>query len=213
MPVGWAILWRAQNFSAEERTLATALCNELGNALQNARLHQQVRYLASRDGLTGLLNRVHFWSQARQRSRDCDPVCICMLDVDNFKSHNDTYGHEFGDKVLQQFGRLLDRRSQENSGFAARFGGEEFVIFMNCSQPDCLNWVEALLRELAQANFQAGGRLVKVTASAGIAARLPNESLESLVNRADVALYTAKGQGRNRAILWKESDLAEPRKS
>ncbi len=125
-----------------------------------------------------------------------------MVDIDNFKSINDTYGHEAGDRVLRQFAARF-RRNTRSIDLACRFGGEEFVIVMPDSGLEPARQMGERLREcIAAEPFQADGEIwITVTASVGVATLdQPQGSLEALFRRADRALYVAKRSGRNRVV-------------
>ena len=173
-------------------------------------LRQSVNHtmsLAVTDDLTGLYNRRYFdrhlsvmLSKAQEQDRD---MALMILDIDHFKTVNDTHGHDVGDKVLKEFAVRL-KRNIRGVDLACRFGGEEFVVLM----PDTdMRQAEAVAERVREAIAERGfevpdGRPLNVTVSAGVAL---NESLgdtpETLVKRADVALYRAKREGRNRVVF------------
>ena len=169
------------------------------------RLDESVE-LAVTDALTGLHNRrymeTHLAALAEQARAAGRPLSLVLVDIDNFKSINDTYGHEAGDSVLRQFA-VRFRRNTRSIDLACRIGGEEFVIVMPDSglEPACQ--IGERLREcIAAEPFQADGDTrIKVTASVGVATLdQPHGSLEALFKRADQALYVAKRGGRNRVV-------------
>ena len=158
---------------------------------------------ATVDALTGLRNRR--WLDeafARELARADGAgraLCLAMVDVDRFKKFNDEHGHRAGDEVLKGVGRVLRDTSRPND-MAARYGGEEFsVLFPDTPLDDALAAAERLRRAIAACEIlHEGAALPRVTASFGLVQRLPGESLEQLVARADAALYRAKEQGRDR---------------
>jgi diguanylate cyclase (GGDEF)-like protein len=158
---------------------------------------------ATVDVLTGLRNRR--WLDeafARELARADGagrPLCLAMVDVDRFKKFNDAHGHQAGDEVLKGVGRVLRDTSRPND-LVARYGGEEFaVLFPDTPIDDAIAAADRLRRAIAATGFaHDGAALPKVTASFGLAQRLPGEPLEQLVSRADEALYRAKEQGRDR---------------
>jgi diguanylate cyclase (GGDEF)-like protein len=167
-------------------------------------LHEsnRMRYHAEHDGLTGLLNRratVNRLSEEMIRSsREGTPLSVILADVDHFKKINDTYGHLAGDLVLQEVGRLLSStlRSYDCVG---RYGGEEFLMILpNCDMESALVRGEQLRVAVQTARILDGETLLQITASLGVASLLPSHhSTDSLLRAADVALYRAKGNGRN----------------
>jgi two-component system, cell cycle response regulator len=170
------------------------------------RLDQSLE-LAITDPLTGLYNRRFVMAQLAplvQRA-ECggDPVSVMTIDIDHFKHCNDTFGHDVGDRVLQDFAVRLGSNVRP-SDFACRLGGEEFVVIMPRTTGDiaCLA-AERLRRSVCGAPFNAPGvaHPLEITVSIGVAcADAAEETAESLLKRADEALYEAKRTGRNRVI-------------
>ena len=125
---------------------------------------------------------------------------ILMLEIDHFKKVNDTFGHLTGDKVLQELGDIL-KTSIRSDDIAARYGGEEFVgVFPDTSLEDVATLCDDLRERIASAAFQFRGEVIPMTVSIGLSALRPDDSLESLFERADAALYRAKEAGRNRLV-------------
>lgn len=158
--------------------------------------------IAERDFLTGLLNRRAFSEQAnrswRQALRARQPVAVLMLDVDFFKAYNDHYGHGAGDLALQTVARAL--------AVLARYGGEEFIgLWVDVSQASILALAEAIRADVQALalTHQYSAAATEVTLSIGIAYLLAPQpgALEEAQRLADVALYNAKEQGRNRVVL------------
>lgn len=174
---------------------------------QKRDLHEALRrnqLLARLDDLTGLPNRRHAQEllayEERRAHRQQVPPSVCIIDIDHFKVINDTYGHAAGDDVL----RLLAHQAStalRTTDLLARWGGEEFVLLMpETPLPEAAQLIERLRRHLAQPHIWPRAEL-KVTFSAGLASHLTNETMEHTIARADVALYQAKTQGRNRTAL------------
>jgi len=168
--------------------------------LATHRLNLELAWFASRDPLTGLLNRRAFTSsfeQAREDARQAGKaLALMILDLDHFKHINDHYGHAVGDLVLVDFCRRVDRVLSEAVPFA-RIGGEEFaVILRGLKQQEVLSCAERIRDAVAQ---HEGVPLPLYTCSIGIASMAGEvESLEQLIRAADGALYRAKCAGRNR---------------
>jgi two-component system cell cycle response regulator len=159
------------------------------------------------DGLTGLYNRrymeTHLGTLVEQAAQRGKPLTTLVLDIDYFKSVNDTHGHDAGDDVLREFA-LRIRKSIRNIDLACRLGGEEFVIVMPDTDMTVAAAVaERLRRRIAGEPFpiQQGTKLLNVTLSIGIAALSnPDDTAATILKRADLALYRAKRDGRNRVV-------------
>lgn len=171
-----------------------------------ATVERRLQKLVSDDVLTGLANRRRFdealaseWSRA---SRTRKPIGLILLDVDNFKRYNDSYGHQAGDECLRNVAAVLQQNTRRPSDLAARYGGEEFaVIVADMNAEGVLQLAETMRRALeALALPHALSPLNVVTISAGVAVLIPNSgwSARDLVRMADQALYRAKDGGRNR---------------
>ncbi|MBU6474773.1 MAG: GGDEF domain-containing protein [Alphaproteobacteria bacterium] len=164
-----------------------------------------VRKEALTDGLTGLSNRKAFDKQIRDWIDDADAgggkLCLVMIDIDHFKSFNDTYGHQVGDQVLRLVARTLVD-GIKGGDFAARFGGEEFAIILPNTPLSGAERVADSLRRAVEnkevVNKSNNKSLGRITFSGGIAEYVQGESIASLIDRADAALYAAKHSGRNR---------------
>lgn len=172
-------------------------------ALRAAALHAEVERLASTDALTGLANRRVFQeSLARELAlavRRGEPCSLVVLDVDHFKAVNDTHGHQAGDEVLRQVGRVLHEAAR-GTDVPARYGGEEFAVVL----PSCSPAEAFVVAERLRAGVAAGGGPVPVTVSAGVAS-FPLDAADpaGLVGAADHALYRAKRAGRDRSMRYR----------
>jgi diguanylate cyclase (GGDEF)-like protein len=181
-------------------------------------LNRKLEALSTTDGLTGIANRRRFdekltseWSRAARLGQ---PLAVAMLDVDWFKKYNDYYGHQRGDECLQSIAELLAANISRTEDLVARYGGEEFVFIASGTAGDiALNmaWkICTALQTLALPHEMSG--FGSVTASIGVAAIVPEEGLipDILLKAADEALYRAKEQGRNRAVLhrWPVSNYS-----
>jgi two-component system cell cycle response regulator len=163
--------------------------------------------MAITDVLTGLHNRrymeTHLATLTEQAAAKRKPLTLMMLDIDYFKSINDTHGHDAGDDVLREFAVRI-RKSIRGIDLACRLGGEEFVVVMPETDISIAAMVaERLRRSIANDPFaiEGGGKKVDVTISIGLAGlEGPNESARELLKRADQALYQAKRDGRNRVV-------------
>lgn len=159
---------------------------------------------ANRDFLTGLYNRRYFFatmqSYFEKALRESEKFAIAMIDIDHFKKINDSYGHDTGDKVINAVADVL-RANTSQEDMVARFGGEEFcVILKNITPSRALDVFENLRTKIEACGVSASdGSTVHFTASIGVLLT-PEETLEESINQADMLLYSAKQQGRNRVV-------------
>ncbi len=167
-------------------------------------LENEMRQLASIDSLTGLLNRRLFLSQAQQYAqfakRELVPFSVILMDLDDFKLINDTFGHDCGDLVLKSIGETINSTLRE-SDFAGRYGGEEFVFLLPNTKKDAAkHFIDRLQRRIHKSPVYFDGAEVEVTASIGVVDYIPglNSDLRTLLHLADQAMYKAKRTGKNR---------------
>ncbi len=172
-----------------------------------AKLTAELDYIsavAHEDYLTGALNR-RGMDEALEREfsradRHQAPISLAMMDIDHFKKLNDTHGHATGDTALQHLAKIV-RSVLRTTDVIARFGGEEFLIILpGTSLEDGILIMTRTQRELTKNYFLHNNERLLITFSAGVAERRPGEDMQSLIERADGALYTAKNSGRNRVI-------------
>ncbi|MFK9080453.1 GGDEF domain-containing protein [Pseudomonas neuropathica] len=168
-------------------------------------LESELQRLATTDALTRSSNRRHFFEGAEQEFEQArqqgTPLSFLMLDIDDFKVINDTYGHQEGDNVLQHIadsGRAALRRGD----LFGRIGGEEFAaVFPGCTPQMALQVAERVQREIQSLSFNRDGQTFGITVSQGLTSlTAEDESVENLFARADAAMYEAKRQGKNRII-------------
>ncbi|MCZ4273934.1 sensor domain-containing diguanylate cyclase [Maritalea porphyrae] len=176
------------------------------------RAEQSLRKLSITDELTGAFNRRHVFYEAESylQQEKRPPVTIAMLDVDHFKSVNDTYGHALGDMVLKEITRLahgfVPTISNCKSAMFARIGGEEFLFLLpGVTKENGFAIVDEFRRTMMRLRIPSDdGRLVSITASFGVAEyREEDKSIDKLLSRADAALYEAKANGRNQVCQAK----------
>jgi len=168
--------------------------------------NKQLEALSITDSLTGLYNRSHLMetlaAEVARSRRHYRPFTLLIMDIDHFKSYNDTYGHLAGDEVLRRTGLLL-KESIRNCDYAARYGGEEFIVILPETGPeDGVETAERIRNQIAEKEMGSDGTPLRVTVSVGVAS-FPKDGDDphSLMKRADVALYEAKRRGRNRVVL------------
>nr|WP_315482377.1 diguanylate cyclase [uncultured Undibacterium sp.] len=167
----------------------------------------QMSELVREDQLTGSLNRRGlddiFEREADRADRRGTSLCAAMLDLDNFKKLNDTHGHAAGDEALIHVVRIV-KQTLRSIDVIARYGGEEFLIVMpETSLDEAAKAMTRVQRELTTHFFTANDQRLFITFSAGVALRAPHEAQESVVKRADKAMYEAKKTGKNRVIVAK----------
>jgi diguanylate cyclase (GGDEF)-like protein len=184
---------------------------EMAHALLRAK--EEAERLASTDVLTGLTNRRAFLEQAQAPFHYCRrhglAVAAVVLDLDHFKAVNDTRGHAVGDLALQHVGRLI-LANLRKSDLCCRWGGEEFVVLLpDASVADAMEVAEKLRSVLAATPVPVRSGDLAITASFGVAGG--HRDLEWLIDRADAAMYRAKGAGRNRVVLDDVGEATVPR--
>lgn len=160
--------------------------------------------LVREDQLTGSLNRRGlddvFEREADRADRRGTPLCAAMLDLDNFKKLNDTYGHSAGDEALVHLVRIV-KQTLRSIDVIARYGGEEFLIVMpETTLDEAAMAMTRVQRELTTHFFSANDQRLFITFSAGVALRAPREPQDSIIKRADKAMYEAKKTGKNRVV-------------
>lgn len=161
----------------------------------------KVSELTQHDQLTGALNR-RGMDEACQRElarseRNGTPLCLGLLDIDNFKQINDTYGHRVGDDALQHLVGVIER-TKRTSDILARYGGEEFLLLLpETEEAEALAVMTRLQRDLTKAFFLQGNQRLLITFSAGVAQRHADELPQHAIERADKAMYRAKHAGKN----------------
>jgi diguanylate cyclase (GGDEF)-like protein len=198
---------RDRPFSVAERELFHYLAEQAAVSIENVGLHETVERQAVTDELTGLFNRRRFQeamaTEVERSKRFGQPVGLVLLDLDDFKAVNDTYGHQQGDLVLREVARVLRETSREIDE-PARYGGEELAVVLPGTDLEgaynLAERVRAGIEELALPLLDGEGAL-RVTASFGVAT-LPGsaDDMRELVAAADEALYRAKRAGKNRTV-------------
>ncbi|HEX2012181.1 MAG TPA: GGDEF domain-containing protein, partial [Roseateles sp.] len=161
--------------------------------------------LSRTDALTGLANRRSFTERLeqamRRRQRRNEALTLLLLDVDHFKAYNDRYGHQRGDLALQAVAACLAGAARRPGDLVARLGGEEFALLLQHTDRSgarhCAEEIRSALAVRA-VTHAAGGASGRLTLSMGLAEALPDETPDSLYQRADAALYRAKADGRDR---------------
>lgn len=195
---------RAKFNDKELAILEEALCYLL-QPLRNAIIHFQALHAAIHDPLTQLRNRSTL-TETLQREiklaeRSHQPLSLLMIDIDNFKSINDTYGHTIGDTVLKALSDLI-RQTMRETDIAFRMGGEEFLLLLNDTKPSGAKKLAERLRVQVEQRAH-DHNLTAFTISIGLADFNLGDDSNTLINRADQALYQAKSSGKNQVSIAK----------
>jgi diguanylate cyclase (GGDEF)-like protein len=195
----------------QELALANARLRD--HDLQLTQLNKQLQQLVHTDELTGLFNKrrlqEHLEMEVARAKRYAECFSCLMIDIDDFKKINDTFGHPAGDDVLRQTGALL-RRSVRISDFVARYGGEEFTIILpRTNSAGAYRVAENLRLAFKSHEFKLPSVSAYITISIGVACYSGAGDLDAqqLISRADTALYRAKNSGKDQACFNNESDF------
>jgi len=201
--------YTVKNFYTQKHLqLASGFAVHVAVALENARLYEQAYTMAMEDALMEIGSRHNFNIQGRVFFEDARrkeiPLALAMVDVDHFKNVNDKYGHNVGDLVLKEIGRLC-RKKLRITDMVARFGGEEIVfLFPDATDKKAFTIAERLRLRICEHDF----KIIRepVTVSIGIASQIPSResTLEDLIKKADTALYQAKNSGRNQTKIYSD---------
>ena len=219
-----------RRFSVAEREALQVLANQAAAALENERLYRRAEQQAIRDGLTGLYNHRHFQERLRQECRRAHrygtPLSLLMLDLDDFKTFNDQFGHQIGDEALCEVGQILFAVTRRGVDLAARYGGEEFAVILphthathtpeegaaaagdDLEAPPpagagALVVAERIRAAIAEHAFpgHGGRRYAHTTATVGVAELREDQKAADLIVAADAALYEGKRRGRDQVAV------------
>ncbi len=195
---------RESALEAEVEALRKAVSRLEQEVEEHREQTRRARELSTRDPLTGAFNRLAYQERARVEEarwrRYGAPLSLIILDVDRFKTINDSFGHRAGDLVLRTIAQLVGSRIREVD-FFARYGGEEFVILLPETPLEAAREVAEKVRRSVEAfRFHARGKRIPITISCGVAQLRQGDTVEAAFERADAALYRAKGDGRNRTV-------------
>ncbi|RJP78349.1 MAG: diguanylate cyclase [Desulfobacteraceae bacterium] len=203
----------AYDYLPKSKLSAKPLSRIISNALEKFKLKQEVKQAVNKmakmsviDELTGLNNRRYLMEalvrETSRAERYHTDLTVCILDLDHFKEINDAHGHPAGDKMLKFIAALLKRTVRRND-IACRYGGEEFaVLFPDTSMDDAIQICERFRAQVENSSISHNHLEISVTVSIGLAkfSPLKKDSMESIINLADQAMYEAKSNGRNRII-------------
>jgi diguanylate cyclase (GGDEF)-like protein len=201
-------LFTQKPITEQDMRIFMMLANQAGLAIENSQLYEQIMHKSHTDSITELWNHGFFQSQLTQALNDAkrttQPVSLIILDIDNFKNLNDTYGHQNGDLILKEIAKILKLCSREND-FACRYGGEEFSVILNQTNKEQAGIIAERIRHSVEGfhfpQFTSNTPL-KITVSVGIST-FPQDaqSKEELIGKADKAMYIAKFSGKNRVCF------------
>lgn len=177
------------------------LLARLKTQLENQRLIKELDHLASRDTMTGIYNRRKFFELGTKLFNSTDNIFATMIDIDKFKNINDQYGHPFGDVVIKSVTQNISNQILPDAIFA-RLGGEEFAILCKADSIDEVHHkIESIRAIIENLEKTYEDKIVKFTISNGISQKQSGDTIDSLLKRADEALYEAKGTGRNKVCF------------
>lgn len=195
---------------ADDRTeqLAKLFSRSVGLAINNAMIHSKFQKLAAIDGLTSVYNRRFGMERLKEdfsrAIREQTSMAIAMVDIDHFKSVNDTYGHLVGDKVIKLIASII-KKTLRDGDVVVRYGGEEFLLILHgASCSNAYNVCERIRHQVMDTVFKEGNQQVKLTVSTGLMAypEQPAGDEMEMIHKADQALYQAKETGRNQVIRY-----------
>jgi diguanylate cyclase (GGDEF)-like protein len=177
----------------------------VGTAIRNWQLFQEVRQQAKTDAMTNFINHQTFFEELEREvhrvRRYQGALSVLMIDVDNFKTFNDEYGHQIGDTILAEVARII-RANVRDTDTPARYGGDEFAVILSQADGERARMIAERIRETVHSrDFAVGENKVALSLSIGVAQYHPGQSVKDFLNDADKALYEAKARGRNRVEM------------
>lgn len=203
-----------ENFNDSDLRFIYILSNICSIAIYNALLFSKLSELAITDTLTGLYTRNYFIERAKDEIQHAttnkSSLTISILDIDNFKNINDTYGHQSGDTVLRKLSDMLIGRFRETD-IVCRYGGEEFIILMpHTNKKEAIKILEDLRKKIANEKIflpieSYHPIYISITISIGIKELQKEKNIDELISKADLALYDAKKTGKNKICLYEEN--------
>jgi len=201
-------LYTQKPITEEDLKIFTMLSNQAGLAIENSRLYEMIKHKSHTDAITNLWNHGFFQDRLTKEidkaEKTHQALSLIMIDIDNFKNLNDTYGHQNGDIVLKEVANIL-RDSSRDGDYACRYGGEEFsIILTQTSKEQGYIIAERIRRNISEYSFlkfSSRDRL-EITVSIGLASFSEDaQTKEALISSADKAMYTAKLSGKNRTCV------------
>ncbi|MCK5579819.1 MAG: diguanylate cyclase [Candidatus Omnitrophica bacterium] len=198
---------RENYFVAEDIRLLATIADLGALAIENAQLYEKIEDLAIRDSLTGLYLRRHFLGRMPQEMSRClrrkKELSFVLVDLDEFKRYNDKFGHTAGDIVLRTIGMILADEFDAPGDLVCRYGGEEFAVLLpDCSKEEAFERAEVLRKKVEAQTIILRREKTRITISVGVAAFPRDVQIkEDLIQKADMEMYRAKKQGRNRVCV------------
>lgn len=188
----------------EMKVFLRSIANQIAIAIENSLLYKELEKINQRDSLLDIYNRKYFFEflDKNVNKQSDKKFAIVMIDIDDFKNINDTYGHQFGDKILINTAKVVASGIDSKDIFA-RYGGEEFILYITdfTTEDSVYNKIEIIRRTLEKSNVSFEGKNKSVTASFGISFFPLNATdINELINKADDLLYKSKRSGKNRVL-------------
>ncbi|ROR23916.1 diguanylate cyclase with GAF sensor [Mobilisporobacter senegalensis] len=191
-------------FTKDHAIFLSSISNHIGVAIENNFLYKQIKDSANRDGLTELFNKRYFFETLNLNPNLSEEnYSIAMLDLDEFKYINDTYGHPYGDMALIKVGNIINNYARPKD-IAARYGGDEIIVYFNnlYDKEEVLRYVEIIRQEIERTIIKDDNILFSITASFGVYCKY-NETLtlDEVIKKVDDILYQSKRSGKNRITI------------
>ncbi len=191
-------------FSKDHAVFLSLIGNHIGVAIENNFLYKKIRESAFHDGLTDIYNKRYFFETLNMVSNLTEQnYCIAIVDLDNFKRINDTYGHPMGDEVLKTVSKLIQKATRAND-IVARYGGDEIIIFFQnfTDHEKVYQRVEAIRNEIAQTAVSYDDTSISITVSIGVYIKQDEYmTLNDVIKKADEIMYLSKNSGKNRVTI------------
>jgi len=200
-------IYTKKTITNDDLRILNMFANQAGLAIENSRLYEKTLIQSHKDSLTKLWNHAYFQfllkNEVKNAQIDKKNLSLIMFDIDNFKEHNDTNGHQSGDQILYQIGKIT-KQSARRRDHACRYGGEEFAIILpNTKENEAFHIAERIRKNIESNSFnnQLTGKIDRITVSIGLATYPKDANSPSkLITSCDKRMYKAKMNGKNQAI-------------